>query len=90
MRQADGSSESSKDESTPNTHEPSPDRPDQPTKSASEAPRPARIALVGHCERDSWMLKGVVARAFPGAEVAMVNDASSAHARAARADLLFD
>ncbi|MEK6702468.1 MAG: hypothetical protein AABZ53_09405 [Planctomycetota bacterium] len=72
----------------PNTHEPAAVRPHQPSDPASAAPRPARIALVGHCGPDSWMLKGVVARAFPGAEVAMVNDTASAQAHAEKADLL--
>jgi hypothetical protein len=72
----------------PDTHEPSAARPHQHTEPANAAPRPVRIALVGHCGPDSWMLKGVVARAFPGAEVAMVNDAAATHAHAERADLL--
>lgn len=71
-----------------NTHEPSPARPQQPTEPDAAAPRPARIALVGHCGPDSWMLKGVVARAFLGAEIALVNDAASTRAQAERADLL--
>lgn len=72
----------------PNTHGPSAALPHQPAEPESAAPRPARIALVGHCGPDSWMLKGVVARAFSGAEVAMVNDATSTQAHAERADLL--
>lgn len=72
----------------PNTHEPSAARPYQPAQPAHAAARPARIALVGHCGPDSWMLKGVAARAFPGAEVAMVNDAATAQAHAEKADLL--
>jgi len=51
------------------------------------APAP-RIALVGHCGPDSWMLKGVAQRAFPGGEVVMVQDDASARSEAARADLL--
>jgi len=47
-----------------------------------------RIALVGHCGPDSWMLKGVVQRAFPGGEVVMVDDAATTRSEAARADLL--
>lgn len=63
-------------------------RPHQLNESANAAPRPARIALVGHCGPDAWMLRGVVARAFPGAEVAMVNDSATTSAHAERADLL--
>lgn len=73
----------------PNTHEPSSARAHQPHEPATAAPRPAaRIALVGHCGPDSWMLKGVVERAFPVADVAMVNDAATVQAHAEHADLL--
>jgi len=54
----------------------------------SAVPRPARIALVGHCGSDSRMLRRVVERVFPVADVAMVNDAVAAKAHAKRADLL--
>lgn len=51
------------------------------------APAP-RIALIGHCGPDSWMLQGVAQRAFPGGEVVMVHDDAMARSEAARADLL--
>lgn len=60
----------------------------QSSGSTNTAPRPARIALVGHCGPDAWMLKGVVERAFPVADVAMLNDAASARVHAEKADLL--
>ncbi len=72
----------------PNTHEPSAARAHQPHESANAAPRAARIALVGHCGPDSWMLKGAVVRAFPVADVVMVNDGASLQAHAEKADLL--
>jgi len=57
--------------------------------STPPGPAPApRIALVGHCGPDSWMLKSVAQRAFPGGEVVMVQDDASARSEAARADLL--
>lgn len=65
--------------------------PDQPPASSTNPPGPAavnRIALVGHCGPDSWMLKGVAQRAFPGGAVVMVQDDASARSEAARADLL--
>ncbi len=70
------------------SHEPTPAGPHQASTPASDAPRPARIALVGHCGPDAWMLKGSVGRAIPGSEVVMVNDAVSTQAQAERADLL--
>lgn len=72
----------------PNTRDPSAALPLQPTTPAHAAARPARIALVGHCGPDSWMLKSVVERAFPVADVAMVNNTASAQAHAEKADLL--
>lgn len=59
-----------------------------PSNVPGQAAAPMRIALVGHCGPDSWMLKGVAQRAFPGGEVVMMNDDASARAEAARADLL--
>lgn len=72
----------------PNTHEPSAARAHPPHEPATAAPRPARIALIGHCGPDSWMLKGVVQRAFPLADVAMVNDDANLQAHAEHANLL--
>jgi len=65
------------------------DRDQSPASSNPSGPtRVPRIALVGHCGPDSWMLKGVAQRAFPGGEVVMVQDDASARSEAARADLL--
>ena len=50
--------------------------------------RPLRVALIGHCGPDSWMLKGAASRALPGATIAMINDAPGALKHAAESDLL--
>lgn len=49
---------------------------------------PPRVALVGHCGPDAWMLKNTVARALPGADIAMVNDLDTARRHALNANLL--
>lgn len=52
------------------------------------ASRPRRVALIGHCGPDSWMLKGAAARALPGATIAMINDTQGAMEQARSSDLL--
>jgi len=55
---------------------------------AGEVARVVRVALVGHCGPDSWMLKGVVGRVFPGGAVAMVNDVQATLVHAVEGDLV--
>ncbi|MCX5690538.1 MAG: hypothetical protein NTV94_12280 [Planctomycetota bacterium] len=57
-------------------------------KDGAGTSRPVRVALVGHCGPDSWMLKGAASRAFPGAAIAMINDGRGVMEQAASADLL--
>lgn len=47
-----------------------------------------RIALVGHCGPDSYMLRSAVGRAVPGSEVVMVHSMQGAEAEVGRARLL--
>ncbi len=49
---------------------------------------PKRVALIGHCGPDSWMLKGAAGRALPGATIAMVNDQRTTLEAVTTADLL--
>jgi hypothetical protein len=49
---------------------------------------PMRVALIGHCGPDSWMLKGAASRALPGAVIAMINDGRGVMEQAMSADLL--
>lgn len=63
-------------------------KPTPPTQNDPAQTSRAAVVLVGHCGPDSWMLKSVVGRALPGAEVAMVNAAASAQAHAEKSDLL--
>jgi hypothetical protein len=61
---------------------------EQSSTDAAAASHPLRVALVGHCGPDSWMLKGAADRAFPGATIAMINEARGAIEQARSADLL--
>lgn len=47
-----------------------------------------RVALVGHCVADSFLLKGVLGRVLPGAEVVRLNDERTAGAEAGNADVV--
>lgn len=47
-----------------------------------------RIVLVGHCVPDSFMLKGVIEKAIPGAEVVRANSDAELKQRSAGAALL--
>jgi len=49
---------------------------------------PTRIALVGHCGPDSYMLRSAVGRAVPGSEVVMVHSMRDARAEMGKARLL--
>jgi two-component system chemotaxis response regulator CheY len=51
-------------------------------------PRPARIALVGHCGPDSYALRSAMGSAVPGSEVVFASDEEALAAELARADLL--
>lgn len=46
------------------------------------------VVLVGHCGPDSWMLKSVVGRALPGANIAFASDHAATIQAAASANLL--
>lgn len=49
---------------------------------------PTGVALVGHCGPDSWMLKSMVQRTLPNAEISMINSAEQLWSESATLQVL--